>query len=144
MSGVLTYDSNNSGGSWWLSDDDWDALEAGGWTVHWVKENDDDEGHWRSGRQYWDDDIGEASVLTEVPRPTDESLRYLGGFASSAAKRFDAPQEGVQDWEHLSSQSAGSIGCNCCGRPHNFTWHDDDGSTDYMSVDEPPVGDWSF
>lgn len=31
----VTYSSNNSGGSFWLSDDDWRALEAAGWEVEW-------------------------------------------------------------------------------------------------------------
>lgn len=32
------YSSNNSGGDWWLKDEDWKALEANGWTVEWRKE----------------------------------------------------------------------------------------------------------
>ena len=32
---LFTYSSNNSGGDWWLSDEDWKALEAGGWKVDW-------------------------------------------------------------------------------------------------------------
>lgn len=31
----VTYSSNNSGGRWWLSDQDWKNLEAGGWSVEW-------------------------------------------------------------------------------------------------------------
>ena len=31
----VEYITNNSGGSWWLSDDDWKALEAAGWRVEW-------------------------------------------------------------------------------------------------------------
>ena len=31
----ITYSSNNSGGSWWLSDEDWKNLEAAGWKVAW-------------------------------------------------------------------------------------------------------------
>jgi len=34
----IEYFSNNSGGSWWLSDEDWKNLEAAGWTVYWAKE----------------------------------------------------------------------------------------------------------
>lgn len=34
----IKYSSNNSGGSWWLSDDDWKKLEAAGWSVEWKKE----------------------------------------------------------------------------------------------------------
>lgn len=35
---LVTYSSNNSGGNWWLSDDDWRALEAAGWSVKWRPE----------------------------------------------------------------------------------------------------------
>ena len=33
----VEYIANNSGGSWWLSDDDWKALEAAGWKVDWCR-----------------------------------------------------------------------------------------------------------
>ena len=33
--GVLKYSSNNSGGSWWLNDKDWKAMESAGWVVDW-------------------------------------------------------------------------------------------------------------
>ena len=32
------YDSNNSGGGWWLTDEDWHALEDAGWAVEWCEE----------------------------------------------------------------------------------------------------------
>ena len=40
MSGEITvsYDSNNSGGRWWLADDDWRKLEKAGWVVEWRAE----------------------------------------------------------------------------------------------------------
>lgn len=31
----ITYESNNSGGSWWLTDQDWKKLEEAGWEVEW-------------------------------------------------------------------------------------------------------------
>ena len=34
----VIYSSNNSGGSWWLSDDQWRALEGAGWSVDWRPE----------------------------------------------------------------------------------------------------------
>ena len=34
----IKYESTNSGGKWWLSDDDWKKLEAAGWAVEWEKE----------------------------------------------------------------------------------------------------------
>ena len=33
----VEYNANNSGGSWWLSDGDWKALEAAGWKVKWYR-----------------------------------------------------------------------------------------------------------
>ena len=34
---LFKYSANNSGGSWWLSDDNWKALEEAGWTVDWYE-----------------------------------------------------------------------------------------------------------
>ena len=31
----VEYQSNNSGGSWWLEDHHWKALEDAGWDVEW-------------------------------------------------------------------------------------------------------------
>lgn len=33
MSGILHYDSNNSGGSFWLSPENWQDLVAAGWEI---------------------------------------------------------------------------------------------------------------
>lgn len=33
----VTYSSNNSGGSWWLEDHHWRALEKAGWVVNWAE-----------------------------------------------------------------------------------------------------------
>jgi hypothetical protein len=35
---TVKYSANNSGGYWWLEDDDWKNLEAAGWNVEWEKE----------------------------------------------------------------------------------------------------------
>jgi hypothetical protein len=32
---LVEYNSNNSGGDWWLSDRDWFKLEKAGWVVEW-------------------------------------------------------------------------------------------------------------
>lgn len=34
----VQYTSNNSGGSWWLNDEQWKQLENAGWEVEWLKE----------------------------------------------------------------------------------------------------------
>ena len=33
------YDTNNSGGSWWLNEEDWMRLEKAGWIIEWKKED---------------------------------------------------------------------------------------------------------
>ena len=126
MPGVMIYDSNNSGGSWWLKDADWDALEAAGWTVHWGQ---------AARRQAYADTQAEA-LLPSVKG--DE--RWLGGLATSAAKRFDSKRDAVDEWERITGQEAAAIGCNCCGPPHSWKWLDDNGTKDYIYVDEPSVG----
>ena len=35
---IVEYSSNNSGGDWWLTDDDWKKLEQAGWIVQWREE----------------------------------------------------------------------------------------------------------
>lgn len=114
MSGILCYDSNNSGGSWWLRVEDWEALERAGWNVHW-------------GDRVYDKE----QMLLPVPR---EGKTWLGAEAMSAAKKFKNAPEGVKEWEKVTGQNAADQGCNCCGNPHNFEWHDDDGSVAYSSV----------
>ena len=34
----IEYRSNNSGGDWWLTDDDWKKLEVAGWEVVWLED----------------------------------------------------------------------------------------------------------
>lgn len=38
MSNILDYKSNNSGGSWWLDDAAWKALDATVWNVDWLSD----------------------------------------------------------------------------------------------------------
>lgn len=118
MSGVLEYDSNNSGGSWWLKDKDWHALEAAGWTVDWVKPGD---------------------------MFVREDGRYLGALATGAEKHVPSPAEGVAEWERITGQSASDEGCNCCGRPHNFTFKDaETGKISYLDHTYAAVrSEWS-
>lgn len=106
---LIKYDSNNSGGSWWLSDDDWRKLEAAGWTVHWVKDQED--GFMRKkGEERW-----------------------LGALARSAEKQFETPADAIREFEAVTGQSASDEGCNCCGAPHSFEWTDAKGKWNYVS-----------
>lgn len=114
----VVYDSNNSGGSWWLKKRDWEALERAGWIVHWVQPDSKYGGFMRSTESY------ENPLLPQERHPGAE---WLGGVAMSAAKETDNLREAVEEWESVTGQDASAQGCNCCGRPHDFTLYDDEG-----------------
>ena len=92
----IEYSSNNSGGSWWLSDDDWKNLEAAGWEVQWVKD-DEYKQKWYSG-----------------------SDRWLGALATSATREGLSMEEAISEWAGITGQYADKEGCPCCGQPHDF------------------------
>lgn len=115
----VEYSSNNSGGSFWLTDKNWFDLEAEGWEVQWIK---DQEYH----QQY---------------HPGEE--RWLGALATSAIKR-DAKSlgEAIAEWERITGESSNALGCGCCGAPHSFTVYEDDGSwKDSYYPTAPAYGD---
>lgn len=105
----VKYSSNNSGGSWWLSDNDWHKLEAAGWKVNWAKDRKDSFMH-EEGQERW-----------------------LGALATSAEKSFETPADAIREFETVTGQHAGAGGCNCCGAPHSFEWTDSRGKWDYVS-----------
>jgi hypothetical protein len=118
MGVVVTYDSNNSGGSWWLDSKDWEALEEAGWNVHWVAKGE--YGYSRPSVSY-------ENPLVPCPRTKGEE--WLGGEAMSAAKEFDNPADAIPEWERLTGECASDpgCGCGCCGPPHSFSYEDDTG-----------------
>ena len=93
----VTYSSNNSGGYWWLHDQDWLNLEAAGWKVDWYKDMD-------SGALF----------------RTGEEGRWLGALASGATRKGLTLTEAVAEWESITGLSADEAGCRCCGQPHSF------------------------
>jgi hypothetical protein len=104
----LEYRSNNSGGSWWLSDKDWLTLEAAGWTVDYYK---DQENRFSKGD------------------------RFLGALANGASKEFETPDDGIAEFVKITDQDPWAEGCNCCGRPHMFSYEDAKGETHYPEVE---------
>ena len=88
------YHANNSGGDWWLTDEDWYKLEEAGWEVEWFK-ND----------------------------PSDRFAvegRFLGALAMTALRRGLPYEKAIEEWERVTGQSADEKGCPCCGAPHYF------------------------
>ena len=116
--GKVSYSSNNSGGGWWLDDDDWHALAEAGWDVEWAADMD----------EKWHDGNG----------------RWLGALAYKASKRFPNLRDGIEEWERITHMFAASLGCSCCGPPHNFTWEGDDGSRKYASPRQPEYGEMDY
>lgn len=96
------YDSNNSGGHWWLTDEDWKALEAAGWKVDWVANKPD--------RLF-----------------ASKDGRFLGALATTAEREGLSLDAAVEEWERITGKSATDAGCPCCGKPHTFTEYDDAG-----------------
>lgn len=91
---MYEYSSNNSGGVWWLSDENWLALEAGGWEVDWL------------------------ATLPDWGGTVDKDGRWLGALAKTARKEFPTEAMAIAEFENLAGQNYSDMGCSCCGRPH--------------------------
>lgn len=92
----IEYSSNNSGGSWWLTEDDWLNLENAGWEVDWVK------------------DINYYKGQTT----------FLGSTAMHARRYGLSEEQAIAEFERVTDQNAEDPGCSCCGQPHLFYWGD--------------------
>lgn len=94
MVNVVRYSSNNSGGEWWLTDEDWKKLEQAGWEVEWIKDSD-------------------------LPIYGGEE-RFLGALAVEAKRVGLDKDDAITEWEDITGKYAWAEGCSCCGRPHDF------------------------
>lgn len=133
----VEYSSNNSGGSWWLNDKHWKALEDAGWEVEW--------GSLWFCRSAWNVGRMRPAYLTReckgkkgcsghrVFQSFDEAMaaggdgRWLGALATKATRRGLTLRAAADEWERVTGLSATDAGCACCGQPHNFTEYDDSG-----------------
>lgn len=126
MNSYVEYNSNNSGGSWWLTDENWKALEAAGWKVQWYT-----LGCKYENGQYVRDPDG---TPTLVPVSESDNKFNLGGkngrWLGALAKRAFKPgaisiREAADEWEKITGACATDAGCACCGPPHEFTLYRD-------------------
>lgn len=82
----VEYDSNNSGGRWWLKDEDWFALEKAGWKVGWFKlaNSYTPEGQYEREADGTPKLVpfNESSGLHVIP--PDQDGRWLGALAGKA------------------------------------------------------------
>jgi hypothetical protein len=96
--GILEYDSNNSGGDWWLADKDWYAMEKDGWAINWFVDEEHWSAHLKDGR--W--------------------LDALASKASIPVASLQDAKDKIRQWEKTTKQRVTDLGCSCCGQPHNF------------------------
>lgn len=128
----IEYASNNSGGDWWLEDNDWRALEKAGWIVQWAWLSPlyNDEGE----HVYEANGLPKLALASEnnskfsLNKSVKEGDRWLGALAHKAYKPgCGSLREAANEWEEVTGKSALDAGCPCCGQPHSFMLYSDDG-----------------
>jgi len=115
----IEYNSNNSGGDWWLTDQNWKDLAAAGWDVDWV-----------------------ADETNDLIRSSAKDGRWLGALATSASRKGVSLRMAIEEFERVTGQNSSALGCSCCGVPHNFTEYDEnDKWIDSYSASFPEYGE---
>ena len=132
--GYVEYSANNSGGSWWLKDEDWRALERAGWKVAWATlENLYDD----SGEYVYDTDgmpklvpPGQGnSKFASLSATLNKGGRYMGALAKTAYRVGLSLREAAAEFDRVTSCTSTDAGCACCGQPHYFTEYDAGGKS---------------
>lgn len=136
----VEYGSNNSGGEWWLSDEQWRALELAGWEVVWggmyFCRTRFNLGRKRPAYLGDADPCANSGACPghRLARSYAEALelgddaRWLGALAMSAFLRgATSLRDAAKQWERVTGMDATDAGCQCCGQPHTFTLYDDNG-----------------
>ena len=112
------FSENNSGGSWWLSKRQYEALFQAGWKLDPKKE--EAYGKYESN-----------SLNTkDVPYSWRHSLYF----------EADSMREAVESWEAATGADFFEEGCNCCGAPFSMS-----GGDEYLSgnsVERVAVRPW--
>ena len=121
------YSSNNSGGNWWLSDENWKQLEEEGWFVIWGGL------YFCNSKDSWSAPPAGAPTCTakqchghrrynsyEAVVAAGDGVRWLGALARDAWKKFHSEGEAIAEWERITGQNVEDEGCSCCGSPHSI------------------------
>lgn len=131
----VEYSSNNSGGSWWLKDKDWLALEKAGWAIQWGAPTfcggDHPFAFPRPAPGTCEKGKCSGHYLSSLKEVVDLKAHWLGASACKASKDFPTLAEAIREWEEITGQKASEEGCNCCGAPHSFK-----GEGQYVSGEE--------
>jgi hypothetical protein len=138
------YKSNNSGGRWWLTDDQWKALEKAGWVIAWMTHGcryvgrDCERNTDGTPKLY---PIGELTEQPGVGR-ADEDGRWLGALATEAYRSGLSMREAVDEWIRITGENPLDAGCPCCGNPHTFTEYDNAGNYVTSGPQTSHVASW--
>lgn len=131
MTTKVRYHSNNSGGSWWLTDENWRQLEEAGWAVEWGNS------YFCHGEYVSEWQEAPPGKPTPCPEGTEcpghrrydsyaEAIaagdRFLGAIANYASVEVEEVGIAIREFERITGQVASDEGCNCCGAPHSFSW----------------------
>jgi hypothetical protein len=111
----VKYSSNNSGGGWWLTDQNWIDLHKAGWQL---KKHPDDNVYSSDGRgcdENWELDPHKA---------IEDNRRWLGAICTSARKDFKTMREAIEEFENITGENVAAEGCNCCSQPNSFSGED--------------------
>ena len=122
---LVEYDSTNSGGDWWLSDDDWINLEKAGWHVEWggiVFCYDEDCDFNFSDRLQPPvcENPSKCKGHRKYESHTEVKNRFLNALSTGCSKEFNSMKEAIVEFEKITGQDTTKEGRNCCGPPHTF------------------------
>jgi hypothetical protein len=137
----IKYDSNNSGGRWWLSDDDWKALERAGWFVQWgglyfCRSNFSWHAAPEGAEQPCPEGVECQGHRKYSTAAEAEGNRYMRALAREAYREGLTPAEAMREFERVTGQNVMDEGCSCCGAPHTFNWRDEAGNYRYASGED--------
>lgn len=124
---LIEYNSNNSGGSWWLKDKDWLALEKAGWKIIRADENfvyeKNEHKLGKNGLPMTTRKSTSSFSSASMAQKDDKGIpRWLGAMAKYAFKRFETIKDALVEFEKVTGADVMEEGCNCCGAPHSFSW----------------------
>jgi hypothetical protein len=109
------FSENNSGGSWWLNREQYEALFAAGWKYE-PSEYDIQQGYDK-----------EAFLGGDAPYAWRNSL-----FIES-----DSIEDAVRSWEEATGENFFAGGCPCCGPPFSISGEGDYYSGGYVEMGRP-------
>ena len=119
---LIEYHSNNSGGCWWLDDEDWINLGKAGWKIKWYSDPTNCHACHGTGRDATMKEYYGGKDRKCISPFHGKEGRWLGALASEASKKFKTVKEAIVEFEKITGKKASDEGCNCCSPPHSFRW----------------------